>query len=94
MQEQTGKDYDCRDCEDRCPELLDENYDVLEIWALCSTQWRVSAFSIIGIDLPAVLDVARTFGIEITEAFISKIKALEMYELNRLRKAEGGDCIG
>lgn len=72
---------------------MSENMEVYEIWVLCCTQWRSNGFTLFGIDLPAVFQIADIYGIEITPGFILKIKALENFELARFQ-SNGGDDDG
>ncbi len=88
--EQWGEEKDCTSCEAKCPDLLPENKLAWELWLLSSTQWRVG-FSLVGLDWPAVIEIAKIHGIRITPAIFNKIKALEHYELKRYNTKEEGD---
>lgn len=50
-----------------------------------STQWRTSAFAVIGLDYNAVLSVAAILGIEVDENMLRKIRALEFATLRGLQ---------
>ncbi len=54
---------------------------------MSNTQWRVG-WSVVGIDWPAVIDIAKIHGIRITPAIFRKIKALEAFELKRCNAKE------
>jgi hypothetical protein len=90
-QEQAAKQYDCSGCGDRCPELLPVNRAVWRIWQLINTQWRVNAFALVGLDYPAVFQIAEVYGWEITPAIYEKLRILEIHELDRHRKEDGDD---
>jgi hypothetical protein len=69
--------------------LWEPNLDIWELWLAVNTQWRVAAFSLVGLDLPAVLQMAEIFEIPADKALVQKMKLLESYELNRAAKKEG-----
>lgn len=52
------------------------------------TQWRVAAFSVVGLDLPAIMQIAEIFEIPVDKALIQKVKLLERYELKRAAQKE------
>lgn len=81
---------DCSSCYARCPDLDPINKDAWELWLLSCTQWR-AGWTIIGLDWPAVIEIAKIHGIRITPAIFCKIKALESFELKRHNKKEGED---
>ena len=94
FQNQTAKSYDCAQCDQRQPVLWPENREAWVIWTLVNTQWRVSALSLVGLDYPAVFQIAAVYGIGINPALFQKLRALELLELSRNRKEEddGRDC--
>jgi hypothetical protein len=53
---------------------------------MISTQWRVSAFSLVGLDYPAVFQTAELLGIELIPSLFFKIKLLENKTLERARE--------
>jgi hypothetical protein len=73
--------------------LLAENKEAWLIWTLVNTQWRVGAFTLVGLDYPAVFQIAELYGVEVTPGLFQKLKALELRELTRDRKEgkDGGD---
>lgn len=50
------------------------------------TQWRAGMAGPIGLDYPAVWLVAETMGVEIHEANLGRIRALEREALNHMRE--------
>lgn len=101
--EQWGEEKDCTSCEAKCPDLLPENEEAWELWNLAGTQWRVG-FSVVGMDFPAVFQIAELYGIEMTPCLFQKLKTLELATLknqdNRREEGEDGEkrsadsCIG
>lgn len=55
---------------------------------MANTQWRVNAFSFVGLDYPAIFEIAAIYGVDITPAIFQKLKILEMHELARQGKGE------
>lgn len=62
-----------------------ENVDVWELWNACETQWRSGVNGIIGLDYPAVFQVAERMEIDIDRMALQKIKALETNMLISMR---------
>jgi hypothetical protein len=60
--------------------------DAWELWNAAGTQWRVSAFAVIGLDYPAVFQLAEIYGITIIPALHQKIQVLERCTLEQMRK--------
>lgn len=77
---------ECDSCSFRPPDLIPENEEAWELWQSAATQWRVSAFSLIGLDYNAVYQVAETFGIQITPSIIKKLQFLEHKTLEKSRE--------
>lgn len=88
MQKQTNKELDCNTCSANAPSVIPENVDAWRLWQNVNTQWRASAFSIIGLDYSAMFQVAEVLYIDMTPDLFRKIRALEKYELERLGKKE------
>ncbi len=78
-------------CDDKPPELMPQNSEVWLLWQKVNTQWRAGGFSIIGLDYPAVIQIAEIYNIDITIALIEKIRALEAFEIERFNKKGGAD---
>lgn len=89
-QRQTGEIKDCSVCPGRCPELWTPNKEAWELWLAVDTQWRVAAFAVVGLDLPAVFMIADLFEIPVDKGLFQKLKLLERYELNRAKKEGDG----
>lgn len=70
--------------------MLPENVPVWKLWLLANTQWRMGLGVPVGLDYPAVLQIAAIHGIEVTPAVFSKLRSLELSELERLRKEGTG----
>lgn len=74
---ETWTESKCETCERRKPDLLESNEDAWELWEAVQTQWRASAFGLIGLDYPAVFLVAQALGIKVTESVMDKIRLAE-----------------
>lgn len=70
---------------------MDENQQAWFLWSLVDTQWRVAAFSIVGLDYPAVFQIAKLYDIEVTPALHQKIRLLEIQELKSQKKPGAGE---
>lgn len=75
---------DCEKCENRAPRLLSRNIEAWKLWSYACTQWRTSMAGIVGIDYTAVKTIAKALNIKMDTVMISKIHALESYELGRM----------
>ncbi|MBW1778748.1 MAG: DUF1799 domain-containing protein [Deltaproteobacteria bacterium] len=62
--------------------MLPENEDAVEIFFECSTQWRAGIGGVIGLDYPAVFQVAEALNIPITREVMAKIQHLERRTLD------------
>ena len=65
------------------PELMQENFDALELWNQVNTQWRAGAMGVIGLDYAEVRIRAKELDIELNECIWRKIKVLEAKVLER-----------
>lgn len=83
MSRQQGYEPSCSTCDYRCPELLRENEDAWELWALSSTQWRATAFGLIGLDYGAMFKLAEVYQIDVDPGLFAKVKMLEISQLER-----------
>jgi len=74
------------------------NRDAWDLWIYSRTQVRSGGMGPIGLDYPAVWQVADILGIPITPALLNKIRILEMEWLKRANapkaKKEGGTTPG
>jgi hypothetical protein len=50
------------------------------------TQWRVSFGGLVGLDYPAMFQMAEFLGIEMSPGTLAKVKALEIATLKRAHK--------
>jgi len=82
----TCKVSDCDSCSFRPPDPIPENADTWELWHSAVTQWRASAFSLIGLDYNAVYLIAETVGIQITPSILKKLQFLEHKALEKSRE--------
>ena len=48
---------------------------------MVATQWRAGGLGVVGLDLPAVLQLAYHVGLELTERDLFKLRLLERAEL-------------
>jgi len=55
----------------------------MRLWSLCQTQWRTCSVGLVGLDWPAVLQIAALHGITVGPSMFRKIQALEIYEITR-----------
>lgn len=78
-------------CEWRRPELLEENAEAWELWQWAQTQWRVSMSGPVGLDFPAVIELAEHLEIPMSRCLLRKMQALERHELQRKRHREPED---
>jgi len=63
------------------PDLLPENVDSWALWSAVQTQWRASAFGLIGLDYAAARCVADTMGLIWDEDALAMLSLLEAKEL-------------
>lgn len=91
MQKQTKQAIDCSTCSAQTPSILPENFDAWRLWQNVNTQWRASAFQVVGLDYPAMFQVAEVLYIDMSPDLFGKIRELERYELERLRKEADKD---
>lgn len=83
-----GSGEKCLSCEyGKHPELMPGNLEAWSLWLAVQTQWRVSFGGLVGLDYPAMFQMAEFMGIEMSAGTLAKIKALEMATLNRPDKA-------
>jgi hypothetical protein len=79
-------------CADRCPDLLPENREAWRLWMLAATQWRFQGVMPIGLDYPAVFEIAAVNLIEVTPALFQKLRWLEAYQLTMgIKEAKSRD---
>lgn len=79
--QKANKRTNCAACEYKTPMLMEENGDVWQIWQAARTQWRVGMDRLVGLDYPAVFQLAAILDIEITPCLLKKLDALETYTL-------------
>jgi hypothetical protein len=66
------------------PPLAPENAPAWELWAAVDTQWRSAGMGgVLGLDWPAVLQIAGLLGIDVTPPLFRKIRLLEKDALTR-----------
>jgi ribosomal protein L37AE/L43A len=92
VQRQTNATHDCAECESKCPDLMPENREALNIWLCTTTCWDATAFGVIGYKYERAFEIAERLGYDITPSIIRKMQALEKVDLERFRK--GGDENG
>lgn len=71
--------------------MLDINFEAWVLWREINTQWRSTAFGLIGLDYIAVAAEAKRIGIDLTQCTMSKIKALEAEVLKEQKKQSDAD---
>ena len=57
--------------------------DAWVLWLAVQTQWRAGGFGIVGLDYPALFQIAERMGIEVSVCTMKKIQALERGELEK-----------
>lgn len=62
---------------------MPENLEAWELWKAVRTQWRSGGLGANGLDYPAVYLVAGTLEIQVSRCTLSKIQALERFELDQ-----------
>lgn len=65
---------------------MPENFEAWTLWLAVQTQWRVSFGGLLGLDYPAMFQMAEFMGIEMSPGALAKIKALELSTLKRSHK--------
>ena len=86
---QDGQEPPCRGCEHERPALMDANNEAWYLWRHVQTQIRTSFSGIVGLDYPAMMQVAAILGIELDAAMLHKIQALEGVLLEEVRPKDG-----
>lgn len=54
----------------------------------CFTQWRAGSGGVIGLDYPAVFQVAETLGIPLNRGILEKIRLMERWTLDAAAKVQ------
>jgi hypothetical protein len=73
-------------CSNLPPEFGETEEEFLYVWRYANTQWRVSSMGPVGIDYQAVFKIAETFGVDVDETFIRRLKAIELAEIQDMHK--------
>ena len=68
---------------------MEQNTDAWDLWCAANTQWRAGGFGLVGLDYPAMCQVAGLLEIPFTRDLLRKIQALEIETLKRQGKEEG-----
>ncbi|QTX33209.1 DUF1799 domain-containing protein [Aminithiophilus ramosus] len=84
MTSRRGEPPDCSLCPERCPELLPENGEIMELWSYVRGQWRLGGDVVAGLDYGAVLAVADALGIDVGPGVLEGIRTLERIEKEKL----------
>ena len=66
--------------------VLENNWQAVELFLRCQTQWRVSMSGIIGLDYTTVLEMIKLYGIEDSVSMIEKLQVIEAGVLQVLNK--------
>lgn len=76
---------------------MGNNKPVWFLWTKINTQWRSNGFGVIGLDFPAVFEIAKIYDIEINRSVFEKLKVLENKELIKQQKEQsnnqGGEAV-
>ena len=81
MQRETKQHFDCSECEFNSPHQLDGTRQAMRVYNASRMQRRWHPGGIAGFDMPAVLEVARAYGIEPLPHLIDLLVLLEAKEL-------------
>ena len=84
-----GQQPPCEDCDNRCPELLAENYTAWYLYSRVQTQYNYTFGGVVGLDYPAVFATAEILGIEITPSIMAKIQLLEHEHIKEVTEKNG-----
>lgn len=68
------------------PDVLEENEQILNLFNLAGTQWRMGPAGVTGLDYGVIIEMAKVMNIEITQFFFEKIKAFETVVLTEMQK--------
>jgi hypothetical protein len=63
------------------------NAEAWSLWLAVQTQWRASFGGLLGLDYPAMFQMAEFLGVEMSPGTLAKMKALEFSTLKRANKA-------
>lgn len=86
-----GSDLFCDECENRMPELTEENQTLFECFTLCASQLR-AAMEPFAMDWRVVVEVARAMGIKRNKIFFRFLRTFEAVLIESIKnksKAEG-----
>jgi hypothetical protein len=70
------------------PEIMPENFEVLELWNDVNTQWRTGGMGVVGLDYREVRARARELDIDLSPCVWRKIRMLESKTLEKQYKDE------
>nr|DAF12929.1 MAG TPA: protein of unknown function DUF1799 [Caudoviricetes sp.] len=84
-----GQEPPCGGCAHERPALMDENNEAWYLWRHVQTQMRTSFSGIVGLDYPAMMQVAAILGIDLDAAMLHKIQALEGVLLEEVNAKHG-----
>ena len=82
---------DCSQCPHAEPKIPEEDADTWDLWTAIQTQWRVAFGGLVGLDYPAVFQVAAVMGIEIDDLILKKVQGLELHVIAESGKKEEED---
>lgn len=89
MQKATKQCFNCSACEFNSPHLLEGPKTAFKVYSLTSLQRRYHMGGLAGFDMPAVLSVAKDYGIKITRPLIDMLCRLEYLEMEGVRNKDG-----
>lgn len=86
MQREIKQNFDCSECEFNSPHQLDGTRQAMRVYNASRMQRRWHSGGIAGFDMPAVLEVAKAYGIEPLPHLIDLLVLLEAKELEVAHK--------
>ncbi len=86
MQRETKQNFDCSECEFNSPHQLDGTRQAMRVYNASRMQRRWHSGGIAGFDMPAVLEMAKAYGIEPLPHLIDLLVLLEAKELEVAHK--------
>ena len=68
--------------------VLEQNWQTVEMFLRCQTQWRVGMSGIIGLDYTSVLKMIKLYNIEDHTAMLESLQIMEASVLSALNKEQ------
>lgn len=69
-------------------EVLEENWQVLQLFLLCQTQWRTTASGVIGLDYNVVISMMKLYKIKNKSMMLEDLQHMEIAAIMVLNARE------